>query len=164
MNITTLQLLLLCFLINIGSVKAERGLPRKQGTKSILVTNYSKRLLIIDNSATALLSKVPVNNSKEVHLIKTDQFFLGDDGLLLKSADSLIIVVNGRNDKILKLVSSDIKLADTARSADRFTDPAPATINTGQVWIVNARLINCWTATRFGYSNLLFRKRSSSQY
>jgi len=65
------------------------------------------------------------------------------DGLLLTNPDSLIVVVNGGNDKIYKLNSTDnwktANLAATTLIADRFTYPATATRNGMDIWVMNAR-------------------------
>ena len=99
--------------------------------------------LLLNNSATGMLYRVPLNNPKEVTQVKLDQFFLGADGLLLNAADTLTIVVNGGNDKIFKITSNDdwksASLAASTLIADRFTYPATATSNAGQVWVMNAR-------------------------
>jgi sugar lactone lactonase YvrE len=122
--------------------------------------------LIVDNSATGMLYKVPLKDPKNVAPIKTDQFFLGADGLLLNASDSLTIVVNGGNDKIFKLVSADewksAKLAATTLIADRFTYPATATINAGEVWVMNARFnelldSNAVPAKQFAIQKAVFK-------
>jgi sugar lactone lactonase YvrE len=127
---------------------------------------HKSGFLIVDNSATGMLYKVPLDNPKNVELIKTDQFFLGADGLLLNASDSLTIVVNGGNDKIFKLVSTDewksAKLAATTLIADRFTYPATATLNAGQVWVMNARFnelldSNAVPAKRFAIQKAVFK-------
>ncbi|KLT63596.1 SMP-30/gluconolactonase/LRE family protein [Pedobacter sp. BMA] len=104
---------------------------------------HSAGFLIVDNSATGMLYKVPLSNPKNVELIKSDQFFLGADGLLLNAPDSLTIVVNGGNDKIFKLSTNDewktSKLSATTLIADRFTYPATVTLNGNHVWVMNAR-------------------------
>lgn len=126
---------------------------------------HKSGFLIVDNSATGMLYKVMLNNPKNVELIKTDQFFLGADGLL-SAADSLTVVVNGGNDKIYKLVSTDewksAKLAATTLIADRFTYPATATLNGGQVWVMNARFnelldSNAVPAKQFAIQKVVFK-------
>ncbi|RZK19503.1 MAG: gluconolaconase [Pedobacter sp.] len=107
------------------------------------VAFHAAGFLIVDNSATGMLYKVSLSNPKNVEFIKSDQFFLGADGLLLNAPDSLTVVVNGGNDKIFKLSSDDewrtAKLSATTLIADRFTYPSTATLNAGQVWVMNAR-------------------------
>lgn len=122
--------------------------------------------LIVDNSATGMLYKISLNNPKNVTHIKVDQFFMGGDGLLLNAPDTLTVVVNGGNDKIFKLFSTDdwksAKLAATTLIADRFTYPATATSNAGQVWVMNARFnelldSNAVPAKQFAIQKAVFK-------
>jgi sugar lactone lactonase YvrE len=127
---------------------------------------HKSGFLIVDNSATGMLYKVPLNNPKNVEQIMADQFFLGADGLLLNAADSLTVVVNGGNDKIFKLATTDewktAKLAATTLIADRFTYPATATSNGAQVWVMNARFnelldSNSVPAKKFAIQKAVFK-------
>jgi sugar lactone lactonase YvrE len=99
--------------------------------------------LIVDNSATGMLYKVSINKPSDIQPVKVDQFFMGADGLLLNSRDKLTVVVNGGNDKIFQLESSDnwasAKLSGTTLAADRFTYPSTATMANNEVWVMNAR-------------------------
>jgi hypothetical protein len=107
------------------------------------IVYHKTGFLLVDNSATGMIYKVSTTNPKDVQPVKTDQFFMGADGLLLNSLDKLTIVVNGGNDKIFQLESSDgwktAVLAGTTLAADRFTYPATATLNRNDVWVMNAR-------------------------
>lgn len=130
------------------------------------ISFHPSGFLIVDNSATGMLYKVPIKNPSNVTIIKADQFFLGADGLIMNTSDSLTIVVNGGNDKIFKLVSTDewksAKLAATTLIADRFTYPATATVNAGQVWVMNARFnelldSNAVPAKQFAIQKAVFK-------
>lgn len=99
--------------------------------------------LLVDNSATGSIYKVPVGHPSHVSRVKTDQFFMGADGLLLTKDSKLTVVVNGGNDKIFQLKSDDnwnsAYLSGTTLAADRFTYPATATFNKDEIWVMNSR-------------------------
>lgn len=107
------------------------------------IAYHKAGFLLVDNSATGMIYKVSIANPAVVQAVKTDQFFMGADGLLLNDPNHLTVVVNGGNDKIYKLESTDnwqsAKLAATTLIADRFTYPATATLNKNEVWVMNAR-------------------------
>jgi sugar lactone lactonase YvrE len=122
--------------------------------------------LLVDNSATGLIYKVSISNPQDVQKIMADQYFLGADGLLLNSSDKLTVVVNGGNDKIFQLESTDnwksAKLAATTLIADRFTYPATATLNRSEVWVMNARFnelldSNAVPAKNFAIQHAVFK-------
>src|SRR5690606_6093553 len=83
--------------------------------------------LLVDNSNTGRIYKIPLNDPQSVQTVKIDQYFLGADGLLLNDANTLTMMVNGGNDKIFQLTTEDnwtsAKLAKTTLAADRFTYP-----------------------------------------
>jgi sugar lactone lactonase YvrE len=99
--------------------------------------------LIVNNSNTGGLYKIPVSNPSQVTKIKINQFFLGADGLLMKDSSTLVMVVNGNNDKIYQLTSTDnwntAELKATTLIADRFTYPSTATFRGEDVWVMNAK-------------------------
>jgi len=99
--------------------------------------------LLVDNTGTGALYKVDLANPENVQQIKSNQFFIGADGLLLSDTNSLTVVVNGGNDKIYKLKTDDnwksVRLAGTTLIADRFTYPATATRNGSDIWVMNAK-------------------------
>ena len=122
--------------------------------------------LLVDNSATGTIYKVSLSNPKNVEVVKTDQFFMGADGLLLNRPDQLTVVVNGGNDKIFQLESTDnwasAKLSGTTLAADRFTYPATATLNANKVWVMNARFnelldSNAVPAKNFAIQQAIFK-------
>ena len=122
--------------------------------------------LLADNSATGLIYKIDIANPQQVTQVKLDQFYLGADGLLLNDAQNLTMVVNGGNDKIFKLESTDnwqsARLAATTLIADRFTYPATATRHRNEIWIMNARFnelldSNAVPATRFAIQKAVMK-------
>jgi hypothetical protein len=99
--------------------------------------------LIVDNSNTGGLYKVDIRNPSNVQQIKINQFFLGADGMLLRDSSTLVMVVNGNNDKIYELTSEDswqtAEMKATTLVADRFTYPSTATFAQDKVWVMNAK-------------------------
>lgn len=99
--------------------------------------------LLVDNSNTGSIYKVPLNDPSNVSVVKINQYFLGGDGLLLNDSNRLTIAVNGGNDKIYQLVTEDnwqsARLAATTLIADRFSYPATATFRNDEVWVMNAK-------------------------
>ncbi|WP_432714772.1 gluconolaconase [Pedobacter sp.] len=99
--------------------------------------------LLVDNSNTGQLYKVNMKQPQYVQKVAANQFFLGADGLLLNAADTLTIVVNGGNDKIFQLTTDDnwksSRLCSTTLLLDRFTYPSTATLNSNEVWVMNAK-------------------------
>jgi uncharacterized protein YqcC (DUF446 family) len=76
------------------------------------------------------------------------------------------MVVNGGNDKIFRLESTDnwqsARLAATTLAADRFTYPATATRHQNTTWIMNARFnelldSNMVPATRFAIQKAVLK-------
>ncbi len=99
--------------------------------------------LIADNSNTGQLYKIDIKDPTNVQKIKTEQYFLGADGLVLDDPNHLTVVVNGGNDKIYKLETDDnwqsAVMAGTTLIADRFTYPATATRYMNEIWVMNAK-------------------------
>lgn len=99
--------------------------------------------LLVNNSNTGKVYKVPVNNPQNVQRVAIDQYFLGGDGMVLNDNNRLTMAVNGGNDKIYQIKTEDnwqsAKLAATTLIVDRFTYPATAALSKGEVWIMNAR-------------------------
>jgi sugar lactone lactonase YvrE len=130
------------------------------------IAYHNAGFLLLDNSATGMIYKMNLSSPNEVQIVKTDQFFLGADGLLLNSPNKLTVVVNGGNDKIYQLESTDnwqsAKLAATTLIADRFTYPATATLNRNNVWVMNARFnelldSNAVPAKQFAIQHAVFK-------
>lgn len=99
--------------------------------------------LLVNNTNKGSLYKVLLNDPSKVTKVKTEQYFLGADGMLLNDSKSLTMVVNGGNDKIYRLTSSDdwqsAKLAATTLIADRFTYPTTATMDSESIWVSNGK-------------------------
>src|SRR5690606_9836804 len=87
--------------------------------------------------------KIDINNPGNVQKVRTEQYFLGADGMVLDDPNHLTVVVNGGNDKIYKLESEDdwasAVLSGTTLIADRFTYPATATRHMNEIWVMNAK-------------------------
>lgn len=107
------------------------------------IAYHTAGFLIVNNSNTGGLYKIPVNNPAQVTKIKINQFFMGADGLLMKDSSTLVMVVNGNNDKIYQLTSNDnwnmAELKATTLIADRFAYPSTATLRGDDVWVMNAK-------------------------
>jgi sugar lactone lactonase YvrE len=99
--------------------------------------------LLVDNSNTGSLYKVMISDPAKASKVRINQFFLGADGLLLKDTATLVMVVNGNNDKIYQLTSGDgwatAELKATTLIADRFTYPSTATFAGDDTWVMNAK-------------------------
>jgi WD40 repeat protein len=123
--------------------------------------------LLAASSNTGQLYKIPMSAPDQVTKVKLPQFFLGADGLLLEDPSHLIMVVNGGNDKIFRLQSSDdwssASMTGTTLAMDRFTYPATATFgDLRQVWVMNARFnelldSNAVPTTRFAIQKAVFK-------
>ncbi len=99
--------------------------------------------LLASNSNTGQFYKVDIKNPTNVQKVKSDQYFLGADGLLLDDNMHLTVVVNGGNDKIFRLESTDgwqsAQLSASTLASDRFTYPSTATKFQNNTWIMNAK-------------------------
>ena len=148
------------------SVFAKSPLFETEGIGLNGIVYHPGGFLIADNSNTGQLYKIDIANPNTIQKVKVDQYFLGADGLLLDDANNLTMVVNGGNDKIFKLESTDnwqsARLAATTLIADRFTYPATATRYQNTIWIMNARFnelldSNMVPATRFAIQKAVFK-------
>jgi sugar lactone lactonase YvrE len=99
--------------------------------------------LLVNNTNTGSLYKVLVNDPTNVAKVKTEQYFLDADGMLLDDTKNVTMVVNGGNDKIYRLTSGDgwksAKLTASTLIADRFTYPTTATTDAQSIWISNGK-------------------------
>jgi len=99
--------------------------------------------LLVDNTNTGQIYKVDLKNPTKVEKVKVDQYFLGADGMLLDDNNHLTVVVNGGNDKIFRLESTDgwksAELSASTLASDRFTYPSTATRFQNQTWVMNAK-------------------------
>jgi sugar lactone lactonase YvrE len=126
-----------------ASVFAKSDLFVTEGIGLNGIVYHPGRFLIVDNSNTGGLYKIDINDPTKVSKIKINQFFLGADGLLLKDSSSLVMVVNGNNDKIFQLTSEDnwitAEMKSTTLIADRFTYPSTAAKRGDDIWVMNAK-------------------------
>jgi sugar lactone lactonase YvrE len=99
--------------------------------------------LLVDNTNTGQIYKVDISQPSNIQKVKIDQYFLGADGMLLDDPSHLTIVVNGGNDKIYRLESTDnwqsAVLNASTLLADRFTYPSTATRFQNETWVMNAK-------------------------
>jgi len=118
--------------------------------------------LLVNSTNTGCLYKVPINNPTAVSKVKLEQYFLGADGMVLNDAKSVVMVVNGGNDKIYKLTSDDgwasAKMAATTLIADRFTYPTTATADKESIWVSNGKFTDLNDSTAFPASVFAIQK------
>ena len=99
--------------------------------------------LLVSSSNKGRIFKVDLNDASRISQVKIEQYFMGADGLILEDANSLVVVVNGGNDKIFRLKTEDnwttAYLAGTTLIADRFSYPATATMRGKDIWVMNAK-------------------------
>jgi len=126
-----------------ASIFAKDELFKTEGVGLNGIVFHPGGFLIVDNSAKGQLFKIDITNPKIVTKIDIDQFFLGADGLLLSGNNTLNMVVNGGNDKIYQLSSTDnwktAKVVASTLSTDRFTYPSTATQKGNDIWVMNAQ-------------------------
>ena len=125
------------------SVFAKDKLFETEGFGLNGIVYHPDGFLLVDNSNTGQLYKVPLDNPKNAKAVKIPQFFLGADGMLLNDKNRLALVVNGGNDKIFQVTTQDnwatAKVTATTLAADRFTYPATATFKGSDIWVMNAK-------------------------
>ncbi|RYY53068.1 MAG: gluconolaconase [Chitinophagaceae bacterium] len=99
--------------------------------------------LLASNTGTGQVYKIDIKDPTKVTKVQLDQYFLGADGLLLDDNNHLTVVVNGGNDKIFRLESTDgwqsAILSASTLASDRFTYPSTATRFQNSTWIMNAK-------------------------
>jgi len=126
-----------------ASVFAKDKLFETEGNGLNGIVYHAGGFLLVDNSNTGRIYKIDINKPSMVHVVAIEQYFLGADGLLLNAPDKLTVVVNGGNDKVYQLSSTDnwesASLAATTLLADRFTYPATAALAGSDIWIMNAK-------------------------
>ncbi|MFP5438999.1 MAG: gluconolaconase [Bacteroidia bacterium] len=125
-----------------ASVFADSPLFKTKGVGLNGIVFHPQGYLLVCSSGTGALYKISLASPSQVDKVKTDQFFVNADGLLLTNGQKLILVQNGGSDKIYELESKDswasAKLSASTLAADRFTYPSTATKANGKVWIMNA--------------------------
>lgn len=126
-----------------ASVFSDHPLFKTKGIGLNGIVYHPAGYLLTVSSGTGTIYKVDLSNPKNVTKVMTEQFFVNGDGLLLNSADKLVVVQNGGSDKIYELTSQDnwasAKLTASTLLADRFTYPATATKAQDKVWVMNAK-------------------------
>lgn len=126
-----------------ASVFSQSPLFKTEGIGLNGIVYHPGGYLLASATGLGVLFKVDANNPQNVQEVKSDMFFIGADGMLLDNDSTVTLVVNGGNDKIFKLQSSDswasLKMAATTLIMDRFTYPSTATFANGDVWVMNAR-------------------------
>lgn len=125
-----------------ASVFAASPLFNTKGVGLNGIVYHPDGYLLTVSSGTGAVYKIDMGNPKNVTKVKTDQFFMNGDGLLLNSGNKLVVVQNGGSDKIYELTSTDnwssAKVSASTLAADRFTYPATATFAKEKVWVMNA--------------------------
>ncbi|RYZ46770.1 MAG: gluconolaconase [Sphingobacteriales bacterium] len=124
------------------SVFADSPMFKTKGVGLNGIVYHPGGYLLTVSSGTGAIYKIEIANPKNVQKVKTDQFFMNGDGLLLDGLE-LVLVQNGGSDKIYRLSSGDnwqsAKLAATTSLNDRFTYPSTATKAGDKVWVMNAK-------------------------
>jgi sugar lactone lactonase YvrE len=99
--------------------------------------------LLASSTGKGCLYKIDLNNPKQVAIVRTEQFFVGGDGLIFDEDMHLCLVQNQGSDKIYKLESTDnwqsAKIIAVTLLIDRFSYPATAALAGDEVWIMNAK-------------------------
>lgn len=126
----------------VASVFAASTLFNTKGVGLNGIVYHPSGFLLTVSSGTGAVYKIDIGNPKNVTKVRTDQFFMNGDGLLLNSDNKLIMVQNGGSDKIYELTSTDnwssAKVSASTLAADRFTYPSTATFAKEKVWVMNA--------------------------
>ncbi len=126
-----------------ASVFAESPLFKTEGIGLNGIVYHPSGYLLTVSSGTGTVYKIDLANPKNISKVKTEQFFVNGDGLLLEGAGKLILVQNGGSDKIYELTSdnnwSSAKLTASTLAADRFTYPSTVTKAKDQYWVMNAK-------------------------
>lgn len=126
-----------------ASVFADSLMFKTKGVGLNGIVYHPDGYLLACSSGTGMIYKIDAANPKIVSKVKSEQFFVNADGLLLNSEKNLIIVQNGGSDKIYELKSEDgwasAKLSASTLVADRFTYPSTATFAEDKVWVMNAK-------------------------
>lgn len=124
------------------SVFAQHDLFKSEGVSLNGIVCHPTGFLIVANGGTGSLLKVDLKNPSNVQKVKTDQFFMNADGLLLDGKD-LIMVQNGGVNKIYRFQSTDNWMSAKVKAAtgpdDHFMFPSTATRANNEIWVVNAK-------------------------
>ncbi len=109
--------------------------------------------LLVNSTGKGMLFKVDINNGENVQPVKSSMYFIGADGMLLNDQNTLTVLVNGGNDKVMKLSTEDnwasAKLSGTTLIIDRFAYPSTATFAGDDIWVMNANFHELNDSTAF---------------
>lgn len=126
-----------------ASVFSESNLFKTEGVGLNGIVYHPSGYLMVVSSGLGAIYKIDLKVPNHITKVKTDQFFMNGDGLLLMGKSKLILVQNGGSDKIYELTSTDnwssAKLSASTLGADRFTYPSTAAKARDKVWIMNAK-------------------------
>lgn len=126
-----------------ASVFSQSPLFKTKGIGLNGIVYHPAGYLLAVSSGTGAIYKIDLSNPKNVTKVRTEQFFVNGDGLLLQNNQKLIVVQNGGSDKIYELTSEDnwtsAKLSAATLVADRFTYPSTATKAQDKIWVMNAK-------------------------
>jgi sugar lactone lactonase YvrE len=126
-----------------ANVFAESPLFKTGGVGLNGIVYHPSGYLLTVSSGTGALYKIDLADPRKISKVKTEQFFINGDGLLLEGHRKLIVVQNGGSDKIYELTSDDNWLSATLTAstlvADRFTYPSTVTKANGKYWVMNAK-------------------------
>ena len=127
-----------------ASVFSKSDLFKTEGVGLNGIVWHTDGFLLVDSSGSGMLYKVDGKDGSKVTKVKTEQFFMNADGLLLNADKTLTLVQNGGVNKIYKLESKDnwasAKIKEATMAEDRFTYPSTATVNAkNETWIMNAK-------------------------
>lgn len=128
---------------NTPSVFAKSPLFETGGIGLNGIVYHPSGFLLVSSTGKGVIFKVDVTNPQNVTVVKAPMYFIGADGMLLNDQTHLTLLVNGGNDKIMRLETTDnwasAKLAATTFIVDRYTYPSTATFNGEDIWIMNAK-------------------------
>lgn len=126
-----------------ASVFAKDSVFNTEGYGLNGIVFHPDEYLLVASTNKGAIFKVDIRQPTNITKVKTDQFYVGADGLLLNDPKNLTVVTNGGNDKIFQLQSDDnwisAKMVATTMLADRFTYPATATFRRNEIWVMNAK-------------------------
>lgn len=126
-----------------ASVFAESPMFKTEGVGMNGIVYHPSGYLLVVSSGLGTIYKIDLTVPNNITKVKTDQFFMNGDGLLLMGKSKLVLVQNGGSDKIYELTSTDnwasAKLSASTLGADRFTYPSTAAKAHDKVWVMNAK-------------------------
>ena len=144
------------------SVFSKSPLFRSEGIGLNGLVYHPGGFLLVNSTGKGMLYKVDINNGQNVQPVKSSMYFIGADGMLLNDQNTITMLVNGGNDKVMKLSTEDnwasAKLSGTTLIVDRFTYPATATFKGDEIWVMNANFHQLNDSTAFQTKNFAIQK------